>query len=119
MPWLSTVIGIVVDVGLVAGLSVVLAAYGVLLPQIEGRVLWCLYLAFGVGLIFLLLRDGTYWGLFPRGEGWWTANRASAGAVYLIAFTLPSLISAYRWHTGGRQAAMERRDRLRRENNQA
>ena len=33
-------------------------------------------------LLYLLLSSGFYWHVFPRGEGLWTANRVSAGAIF-------------------------------------
>ncbi|MFM9829386.1 MAG: hypothetical protein ACKVOB_11680 [Sphingomonas sp.] len=40
-------------------------------------------------ILVMAMERGFYWSIFPRGEGWWTANRTSALALFALAFFLP------------------------------
>lgn len=45
-------------------------------------------------LVLMAVHGGAYWSLFPRGHGYWTANRLSALVLLLAAIYLPILARA-------------------------
>lgn len=55
-------------------------------PSFDGM----LFMSAALGLGFIL--DGWYWAIFPRGTGFFTANRVSAFAVFFLLIAVPYVL---------------------------
>ncbi|NJB99901.1 hypothetical protein [Sphingomonas trueperi] len=70
--------------------AVILALFHWIAGRNEPLARWMLA---GIDTVLVLgaVLSGYYWDLFPRGHGYWTANRLSALALLLAAIYLPIL----------------------------
>lgn len=75
--------------------AVLLALFHWMAGRNEPLACWVLA-GIDTALVLLAVLGGAYWDIFPRGHGYWTANRVSALALLIAAIYLPILARAVR-----------------------
>jgi hypothetical protein len=69
---------------------------------------WRGQLLLGAYVAVMAILDNWYWSIFPRGEGWFTANRMSAVALLAAVIAGSWWVRRHREHLEWWQAARER-----------